>query len=84
MTQKDNNTKIVITNKGGLPVPVYVTIAFANKHVWTAHYGADIWEDGKKEISIEQKDLPKIRGIRLGNNHVPDKFEKDNTWIKKN
>jgi len=84
VTQKDNNTKIVITNKGGLPVPVYITIVFANKHVWAVHYGADIWEDGKKEISIEQKDLPKIRGILLGNDHVPDKYEKDNKWSKKN
>lgn len=81
--QKNGATKIVITNKGGLPVPVYLAITFNKKDTWNVRYGADVWEDGKQEIIIEQKDLAKIKFIKLGNDHVPDKFEDDNVWKAK-
>ncbi|UAY51041.1 M1 family metallopeptidase [Ferruginibacter albus] len=83
VTQTTANTKIVITNKGGLPVPVYLMIKFDDKRRWNVLYRADVWQDGKKQIILQQKFPFKIRSIHLGFDHVPDKFMKDNDWKEK-
>ena len=72
--------KITVTNKGGLPVPVYLTISFDKGEPKTVHYGADIWKDGKTEFVITQKITSKVTFLRLGNDLTPDKNGDDNVW----
>jgi hypothetical protein len=78
--QNNGIDKITITNEGGLPVPVYITISFMNGTNKIVHYGADVWKNDKKEIVITEKVSSKIKGIKLGNDFTPDKYEEDNVW----
>jgi len=80
VTNANGKTKIVIANKGGLPVPVYLTINFDNGHTYNVLFRADIWQDGKKEIVLNQKFPDKIKSLQLGYDHIPDKFQEDNVW----
>jgi len=76
-------SKITIENKGGLPLPVYVTITSAGK-TSIIKSTAIVWKDGKTVMSLQTK-LPfsVIDKVELGNEFIPDKFETNNTWIKK-
>ncbi|KAA9038500.1 M1 family metallopeptidase [Ginsengibacter hankyongi] len=75
-------SKITIENKGGLPLPVYLTITYSGKII-VIKYTAVVWKDGKTVMSLQTK-LPfsVIDKVKLGNEFIPDKFEKNNTWIK--
>ncbi len=78
--QQHGTTKITVTNKGGLPVPVYLTLSFDKGEPITLHYGADVWKDGKTEFVVTQQLAGKVTFIRLGNDFTPDKNERDNEW----
>lgn len=80
----ENGSKITIENKGGLPLPVYITITSLGKKSFIKS-SAEIWKDGKSTMSFQTK-LPfaAINKIELGNEYIPDKYMENNTWIKKN
>ena len=76
-------TKITVENKGGLPVPVYLTIISGDKRT-VIKSTAEIWKDGKTKITLTAKtSLEKISKIILGNEFIPDKYKKDNEWTQK-
>jgi hypothetical protein len=78
-----SGSKIIIENKGGLPLPVYITIIISGKK-FIVKSTAEIWKDGKKVISFQTKfSFAAIDKIQLGNEFIPDKFEADNVWIQK-
>ncbi len=78
-----SGTKITIENKGGLPLPVYITI-ISNDKTSVIKNTAEIWKDQKKEMTFFTKNsINKISKIVLGNEFIPDKSKYDNAWIKK-
>ncbi len=78
-------SKITIENKGGLPLPVYLTITFSSGKKSIIKSTAEVWKDGKTFISFQTKaSFAQISTIELGNEFIPDKFKKDNSWSKKN
>ncbi len=80
--QNNGAAKITISNKGGLPVPIYLIIWFDEGKPKTVHFGADVWKDGKTEFVVTQKLTSKITSVKLGNDLTPDKDNgKDNWWI---
>ena len=83
VSQNGQLVKIIIINNGLLPLPVYVSVRYTNGHTRVFHYGADVWSDGVKQITITEKTSAIIKSVMLGNDHVPDKFEKDNFWKAK-
>ncbi|MEP6948603.1 MAG: M1 family metallopeptidase [Ginsengibacter sp.] len=75
-------TKITIENKGGLPLPVYFTI-FSRGKKSILKFTAEVWKEGQKEMTFSTSNsFPEISKIILGNEFIPDKFKKDNTWIQ--
>lgn len=76
-------SKITIENKGGLPLPVYITITASGKKSLLKST-AEIWKDGKSSTSFQTK-LPfaQISKIELGNEFIPDKFKENNVWVLK-
>ena len=81
--QNKGAAKITISNKGGLPVPVYLIISFDKGEPIRMHFGADVWKEGKTEFVVMQKFSSKITSIRLGNDLTPDKNDQDNHWTEK-
>lgn len=76
-----NNSRIVVENKGGLPLPVYLNIFYKNGTKAVVRSTAEIWKNDKKqmEYSIGSR-LSSIAKIELGNEFIPDKFNKNNSW----
>ncbi|MFA5781310.1 MAG: M1 family metallopeptidase, partial [Bacteroidales bacterium] len=72
-----NNYRLVIENKGNLPVPVYLTFIGANGEDEIFSETARAWETGKCEIVIEKKCKTTISKIILGNSLIPDVNEVD-------
>ena len=78
-----NNTKIVIENKGGLPLPVYLNIFTKDGKKSIVKYTAEVWKNGQKEREfIISKPYASVSKIELGNEFIPDKYTSDNTWGK--
>ncbi len=80
--QKNGNAKIIITNNGGLPVPIFLTIKTDSGQTTTMHYGADVWKNGGTDYIIVVKNH-QIRSVKLGNDLTPDKYRADNIWEMK-
>jgi len=76
-------SKITIENKGGLPLPVYLTIIIQEEKIVIKNT-AEAWKDGRKEITFQIRfPLSEISVIRLGNEFIPDKFNENNIWVYK-
>lgn len=80
VTQQPNAVNIVIENKGGLPLPIFLTLVMNNGDSVHVHYGAEIWNKGIKQFTINRKLTGKINSVVLGHAFVPDKFKEDNEW----
>jgi len=75
-----SGTRITIENKGGLPLPVYLTIT-ANGKVQILRTTAEVWKSGKREFTVESTtSFVTVTKIELGNQFIPDKFTDDNVW----
>ena len=77
-------TKIIIENKGGLPLPVYMNILSDNGKKTVVKRTAEVWKKGEKEIAFTiQLPFNSLSEIKLGNEFIPDKVKKDNAWKAK-
>jgi hypothetical protein len=84
VAKNGSQAKITIENKGGLPVPIYLTIISKSGEKTIQKYTAGVWENGDKEKSlIVPKSYSDISEIKLGNEFIPDKFMTNNTWESK-
>ena len=79
-----SNTKIVVANRGGLPVPVYLTIVSKNRKNLLLKYTAEVWKSGEGERSfIIPIPFSMVTEIQLGNEFIPDKYPQNNSWKPK-
>jgi aminopeptidase N len=80
--EKDgNNTKLTIENKGGLPLPVYVTIISKSGKKAIQKYTAEAWRSGVDEKTyVIAEPYSDIAEIKLGNEFIPDKDNENNIW----
>ena len=79
-----NNFKITIENKGGLPVPVYLTVFSKDGRSFVQKFTAEVWKNGDKEKTfVISKQFSSVSKIELGNEYIPDKYENNNSWNKK-
>lgn len=78
------DSKIIIENKGGLPLPVDLSITERTGKVTMVKLTAAIWKNGNSRITVPIKiPLQRIAKILLGNEFIPDKNEIDNVWINR-
>lgn len=74
-----NGMKLTIENKGGLPLPVYLTIIRKDKKESIIKYTAGVWESGAKEKTFVIPILfSSVAEIKLGNEFIPDKYKSNN------
>jgi hypothetical protein len=79
-----NNFTITIENKGGLPLPVYLNFFSKDGKSFIQKYTAEVWKNGDKEKRFTiSKPFPSIDKIELGNEFIPDKYKRNNTWKAK-
>ncbi len=68
---------IKIRNKGGMPVPVAVTITYEDGSEEIHNRTAEVWKDANEyKFTVETKG--KVKTIVLGNKYIPDVNPEDN------
>jgi len=75
------HAKIIIENKGGLPLPVYLNVVLKDGNNTIIKYTADVWKNGEKEQTFTiPSAYSSISNIELGNEFIPDKYQNNNRW----
>ena len=69
---------IVVENKGGLPLPVSLSVAYTDGTQELFTYSTAVWKNDDKALLIETPSEKHIREITLGDKKVPDVNRKDN------
>jgi hypothetical protein len=78
-----DGTKITVENKGGLPLPVYVTITYASGKTAVIKFTAGVWKNDVSEMTFNAKiSFKEISKVELGNEFIPDKYKSNNVWIR--
>jgi hypothetical protein len=80
VSEKGNQKQIIIESIGSKPIPVDLTITFADGSTKKIHRSIAVWKAGNKTITIQFTGTKKIDKVMLGSAHVPDADKKDNVW----
>jgi hypothetical protein len=73
--------QVTIENIGGKPVPVDLTIYFADGSVQKIHRDVSCWEQNNKTVELHFTSSKKPTRLTLGSLYVPDVNKKDNEYI---
>ncbi|HEX8351155.1 MAG TPA: M1 family metallopeptidase [Hymenobacter sp.] len=80
VTKQANGYEVVVAAKGTKPVPVDLTVTFADNSTQKFHRTVAVWEKGEKSVSVTFPADKVAKRITLGSTYVPDSFPKDNVW----
>jgi hypothetical protein len=80
VTNKLKSYTVTITSKGSKPVPVDLTVTFADKTVSRLHRSVQAWEKGNSTVSVIIPSTRKILKIELGSTYSVDSNKADNVW----
>jgi len=83
VTKKGATHTITVQAKGTKPVPVDLTITFADNSKTKVHRTIAVWEKGATSISIPVTSTKAIQRVELGSTWVPDADKSDNVYIAK-
>ncbi len=67
-----------ITNVGGLPVPVYVTVEKKDGTLVNKKFASDIWKENPKAARVVLADIEDFKKVTIGNPNIPDKDSSNN------
>jgi peptidase M1-like protein len=76
---KENAWTISVSNRGGKPVPVDLTIEYSDGSKEKIHRTISVWERESK-LSIDFHAIQPVSRIILGNTYVPDSHPADNVF----
>jgi hypothetical protein len=71
---------ILVLAKGSKPVPVDVTITYADNSVEKLHRSIAVWESGATSVTVPLATTKTVKQVKLGSTLVPDSFPADNVW----
>lgn len=80
---KGKQRQIVVESKGTKPVPVDVTINYADGSAEKLHRSIAVWEKEPKTIVLTVTNNKKIKTVNLGSTYVPDVNKSDNVYEMK-
>lgn len=83
VSNKLKSYSITITSKGTKPVPIDLTITYADKSVSKIHRSIAVWEKGNSTVSVTVPAIQKIIKVELGSTYSIDANKKDNIFILK-
>ena len=82
--KNQSGIKITIENIGGLPVPVYLDVELKSGKHEIVKLTAEAWKTGNKDVNIAIKNpIHFIQSLKVGNEFIPEKNKKDNSWKNK-
>jgi hypothetical protein len=78
VTGKLKSYNITITSKGTKPVPIDLTITFADKTVSKIHRSIVVWEKGNSTVTLTVPTTQKILKVELGSTYAVDSKKANN------
>lgn len=83
VAKKGNVFNVTVTSKGTKPVPVDLTVTYADNSQSKVHRTIAVWEKGATSVVIPVPANKAILKIELGSTWVPDADKKDNVYLAK-
>lgn len=80
VTKAATGYDIQVQAKGTKPVPVDLTITFADNTTQKVHRSIAVWETGASSVTIPVATKQPVKRVTLGSMLVPDSYPKDNVW----
>ena len=74
---------VVINRVGSKPVPVDLTIFYADGTTQQIHQSVACWANGEKTYNVNFTAKSNVSKIVLGGNYDPDSNKEDNVWVAK-
>jgi len=71
---------VQVQAKGSKPVPVDLTLTFADNTTQKIHRSISVWETGATSVTVPVPTKQQLKRVALGSTLVPDSFPKDNVW----
>jgi len=81
VTQARKQCTVVITNIGGKPVPIDLTVFYHDGSTERHHQSVAGWKSGNKTFTLSFIAKRKIDKLVLGNGYDPDVHKADNVWV---
>lgn len=81
--KSEQKYQITIVNNGTMPVPVNLTILYADSSEEVVKQSMSLWKDGFEPKVVEVETDNEILRIDLGGIYLPDVNKDDNVWEKK-
>jgi Peptidase family M1 domain len=79
LRHKGSGWTVIVTNKGGKPVPVDLTIEYTDGSKEKVHRSVAVWEH-ETEVSLPLHGTKPVHKIRLGSTYTPDSHPADNEY----
>ena len=76
----DQPAQITVTNKGGKPVPVDLTVTFDNGAEEKIHRSIGVWQNAST-VTVPVRNGRTIQKVTLGSTYAPDSYPADNGWV---
>ena len=71
---------VLVESKGSKPVPVDLTVTFADGSTQKIHHSIAVWEKGEQTVKIRFASSKVVKNLVLGSTYVPDVDKKNNRW----
>ncbi|MBC6989092.1 M1 family metallopeptidase [Hymenobacter sp. BT491] len=72
--------QVTVEAKGTKPLPVDLTVTFADNSTQKIHRNVGVWEKGNKTVEVNFPAEKVVKKVVLGSTYVPDNNKKNNVW----
>ncbi|GAB2951923.1 M1 family metallopeptidase [Hymenobacter coalescens] len=83
VTKQGIGYDVLVEAKGTKPVPVDLTITYADGTTQQAHRSVAVWETGARSVTVNIPGDKPVKQVKLGSTWVPDSYPQDNVWTGK-
>ena len=83
VTLQRSTYTVVITNMGGKPIPINLTIYYNDGSTQLVHESINAWKAGNKTFTINHLSHKRIKKMELGTTYDPDINKENNVWESK-
>ncbi|MCB2379098.1 M1 family metallopeptidase [Hymenobacter sp. BT635] len=81
--QSVTQQSIIVEAKGSKPVPVDLTVTFADNSTQKLHRTIAVWQDGSKTVTVPLDGKKAVKKVVLGHTYTPDNNKANNVWEAK-
>ncbi|UYZ60677.1 M1 family metallopeptidase [Hymenobacter latericus] len=80
VTKQGASYDVVVEAKGSKPVPVDLTVTYADGTTQQVHRNIGVWESAPRSITVQVPGDKAVKQVKLGSTYVPDSYPQDNVW----